>query len=315
MRRRCFVVGAAGGLAGALAGCLGSGDGTVERPPENRVEDGIMTAVGEANAAALAVQAAREDADGPAELSVDVEPLEERLATARDALDDAESAPAADGYVDAIAAARDYVEAVAGLVTAAGAFASAGEDLLELEVALADGHYDAAADLLADLEPSVEDARTAASDARSTLAGIDGVRVDRYGARLEELATGLETAASLATAADALVVGYQSVLEGRDALQRGRNEFETGNYGAAAEECSTASDRFAAATAEFESAASETGTALDGRLDVALCRSTNLEDAAGHFEAAASAADGNDLLTANEEYQTGDDALDAAAAC
>lgn len=315
MRRRDFVVGATGGLAAALAGCLDSGGGTVERPPENRVEDGIMAAVGEANAAALAVRTAREDADGPVELSIDAGPLEARLATARDALDDADSVPEADEYADAIAAARDYVAAVAGLVTTVDAFASAGEDFLELEVALADGHDGAAADLLADLEPSVEDARTASSDARSTLSGIDGASLDRYGARVAELRTGLETATSLATAADALVVGYGSVLDGREALQRGRSEFDAGSYGAAAEECSTASDRFASATAEFEAAASETSTALDGRLDVALCRSSNLEDAADHFEAAASAADGGDPLTANEEYQAGEDATDAAAAC
>lgn len=315
MRRRALVVGAASGLATALAGCMGpSQDAMEERPEENRVVDAIRSAVGEANTAAAELQGAREDAESPADVEIDETALQERIDAARSDLEEARSLDAAGEYEAELAAASDYVDVVDGLLTATVEFADVGEQLSSLESAIDEGEYDRASEDLDAIRPRIQEAQTVAEDAETAVGELDEAVLSDYGARTDELADGLATVVELATAADQLTGGYQLVLDGRDHMESGRQEFDAGNYGAAESEFENGSGEFAAATSAFETGQSETER-LAGEFDTAICRSTNLEEAADHFAAAAGEADAGNLLAANDEYQDGDDALDRVSAC
>lgn len=313
MRRRDFVVASASGLLAGLAGCFGPDQESLdERPPENEVEDAIRRAVGLANGVAVELRGA---GAGPTDLDVDVADLRDRLASAREELDAAASSEAADGFQDAIDDAGSYVDAVGGLVDAVDAFAGVGDDLESLDAALSDGDYEAAVSELAAVGDAVDEAVAATGDAEDDLSSVDEATLGPYGARTADLEAAVEEAAALADAARDLVDGYERVLEGAARLDDGRAEFESGNYGAAESEFDAAGDAFADAGSTFESGAGGADTPVDDRFATAQCRATNLEDAAGHFADAAAAADAGDPVTANDEYQAGDAALDEAQAC
>lgn len=316
MHRRRLVAGAGLGLASALAGCLGSGRETLdERPPENAVEDAVRTAVGEANTAAVALATAREDVESPEDLDVDRAALEARVATARSALEDAEGSEAAGEYEAELAAARSYVDVVDGLLTGTVDLADAAARLEDLESALQSQAFDRAAEELSAVRPAIEDARTTTEDAASTAESLDADRLEAYGAQIDRVADGLEEVTGLAAGADALTAGYEDVLAGREHLAAGETASGDGDYGAAASEFEDAGTRFADATATFEDEQATTDDRLATEFETALCRSSHLEDAAGHFAAAAQAAQDRDPITADGERRAGEDAVDAAARC
>lgn len=315
MHRRGFLAGGLG-LASGLAGCLGGGrEPLEERPPENAVEDAVRTAVGQANTAAVELAAARAGVESPGQLDVDRDALEARLSTARSRLDAAVSMEEAESYGEEIAAARTYTDAVDGLVTGTAGLADAASQLDGLEAALADQEFDRAADQLGDVQPTIDDAVAATEEGETAIGGLDGSTLDPYGAQIDRVSEGLDVISEFAVGADALVAGYEAVLAGRDHLATGRDEFEAGNYGAAESEFGDGESDFATATSEFERGQRETGDQYAGEFETAICRSTNLEDAAGHFAAAAAAAQQGDPITADSEYRQGEDALDAAAGC
>lgn len=315
MRRRRFVVGTACGLATALAGCLGpSQDSLSQRPPENEVEDSIRTAVGEANTVAVELAGVREDGVQPGSLDLDWAALRDRVETANAELDTAEGHEAADPYEDDVATARAYVGVVDDLLSATSDLDDVGGQLDALETALEEGDYDSAGDELDALGPEIETVVSTTDGAASAIQAVDADRLSTYGARTDDLTEGVDSLDGLARAANSLIGGYDEVLAGRERMENGRNEFEARDYAAAETEFQAASDRFADATSTFEGGQSETEQ-LVAEFETAICRSGHLEDAATHFAAAASAAGSGDLVSAQNEYQEGDDALDDVAAC
>lgn len=319
MRRRTLIVGAGAALSG-VAGCLGEERTALsERPPENAVEDALRTAVGEANAVALRLATAREDADDVAAIEIDENALEGRLDDARAALDGAGDSGAASDYREELDAAGTYVDVVAGLFGGSASLAATAEQLDRFEADLQAGDDARAADTLDALQPTVGDARTTLSQARSDVNSLDGAVLDPYGARLAELTEGLETVGSVAAGADEFAAGYDSLLAGRGHLEDGADAFEGREFASAASEFRAAGEAFDAATDHFETARTE----IDGvdagdlgpRIDVAHCRSMALSDAASDFEAAADAGDAGALREARDRYDAGQADVETAENC
>ncbi|GAB3690396.1 hypothetical protein GCM10028857_26730 [Salinarchaeum chitinilyticum] len=316
MRRRGLIVGAAGLAASAFAGCLGNGQTALsERPPENDVEDGIRTAIGEANVVALELASAREDADDASDVSIDDAALEEQLAAGRQELQSVADADAAADYEAQISAAGSYLDVVEGLLQATATLADVAEQLQGLEQSLQAQDFDAAATELDAIGPDVESARATAGDAESTAGEFDAEALDAYGAKMGELTEGVTTVSNLAVGSDELVTGYQAVLTGRSDLEDGRAAIESGNFAAAESDFQSAEASFGTATGYFETAAQETDGELDTEIQTALCRSTGLTDAAGHFEASAAAAQDGRLGDAQDQQAAGEAALDAVGEC
>lgn len=278
------------------------------------MEDSIRTAVGEANTVAVELARVREDDVEPGSLDLDWAALRDRVETANAELDAAEGHEAADSYGDDVTAARAYVDVVDDLLSATSDLSDVGGQLDALETALEEGDYDSAGDELDALQPEIETVVSTTDDAASAIQSVEADRLSTYGARTGDLTEGVDSLDGLARAADSLVGGYDEVLAGRERMENGRDEFEARDYAAAATEFQAASDRFADATSTFEGGQSETEQ-LAAEFETATCRSGHLEDAADHFAAAASAADSGEAVSAQDEYQQGDDALDDVAAC
>lgn len=315
MRRRDLLVGA--GLAfSTLAGCLGSDrERLSERPPENVVRDGIQTAIGQSNTVASQLGAASDEVDDPANIAIDEPRLRDRLSRARTALSTAESAEAAGDFQAALTATGDYVDAVGGTLDATARLTDAGDPLQTLADHLFAQEFDAAADELGTLQPILDDARSMVAAAESTAQGIDAEAIDEYGARTDELADGIATLREITVGGDELAAGYEDLLDGRARLDEGRAESEQGNYSTAETAFLDAKSLFSDATVHFETARTETSGQFSTRIDRALCRSGNLENAAEHFAAAAAAAQEGDLTTAQNESVAGDADLEAATNC
>ena len=316
MRRRDLLVGTGGLALSTLAGCLGNEQVALgERPPENAVVDGIRTAIGEANTIALQLATARENAATPADVSFDRAALESSLATSRQALDDAAQREAADDYEAELAAARSYVNVVAGLLTGSASLVEAAGQLQSVETNIARGDYAAAGQTIDSVQPVVDEARSTTTDAQSTAQSIDAELLDPYGAVMGELTDGLATVQNLAVGSDELTAGYDSVLTGRGHLEAGQTAVEQGNYATAESEFQSAESAFQTATSHFQTARQETNGELQTQIDTALCRSQALTDASAHFEASAAAAQSGDLLTARNERNAGESDLRAAQNC
>jgi len=315
MRRRELIVGAGVALS-AFAGCLGEEQVALsERPPENEVEDAIRIAVGEANTVALELATAREDAGSPADVSVDAAALQERLDGARSGLDGVAGSEAAGDYQAELEAARSYVGVVEGLVQGTASLADAAGRLAGLESELQNGNYDAAAQEIDAIQPTVDDARTAAEDAQADANAIDAETLDPYGAKMGELEDGLEAVGNLSVGADELTTGYESVLTGQDHMETGGAAYQAGDVATAEAEFQAAGEEFDAATGHFETARSETDGELEQQISVALCRSRALSEAADHYEASAVAAGAGDLATAQNERTAGDEDVQTAGRC
>lgn len=316
MRRRSIVVGAGTILGSALAGCLGSGQETLdERPAGNEVEDALRTAIGEANTVALELASAREEAATVADLSIDAATLRDGLDAATGALDAAEEYEAAGDYETERSEARAYVGAVEGLLEGSTTLIDVAGQLDGLETTLQSQDFDAAAGELDAIRPAADDARSTTTDARSSASEIDAAVLDPYGAKMDELTDGLDTVANISIGVDELTVGYGALLAGRDDLAAGRDALDGGNDAAAASSFQSAASEFTTATDHFETARAETDGELSGRIDVALCRSGALTDAAGHFEAAADAAGSGDRSGALRQQERGEAALQTADSC
>lgn len=316
MQRRRFVAGCACGIGAVLAGCLGGSEDTLEeRPAENRLEDAIRSAVGEANTVAVELALAEEGADDPTAIDVDGEALAARLEDARNDLADAREIDGVAEHEADLEAASDYVDAVDGLLSATVDLVAVGDDLAALEATLDDEDFEAASDLLEGVRPSIQSAVDDTDRASAILEALDRDRVADYGAQVERLEDGLADLSKLAIGADHLTDGYQALLTGREYLEDGRSEFESRNFEAAETAFESAGEQFADSTAAFETGETAAGADLRTEFEVATCRSGHLEDAAEHFEAAAAAADDGDLRTADGERSEGEDAVDRAAAC
>lgn len=321
MRRRGFLVGCASALAAPLAGCTdggtesdgGGGDDGGQSDPQ--VEDALGSAVGEANLAAAALAAARENAEGPTDLELDVATQEERLESARSALDDAEERDGAAAYETELEAARHYVDAVAGLVEASAALIAAADPLAELETAISEEDYERADELLATAEPETGTAVEAATGAQENLDAFDAAVLDPYGAQTAQLEEGAATVAELATAADAVASGYRDVLDGRDRIDAGREAWSASDYGGAAEEFDASTASFESARTTFESAREDTDTDLDPQLETAACRASNLEEAGTNFADGAEIAEEHGLGAADTEVREAQDALERVSEC
>jgi|GEM_PF-2796405 len=316
MRRRGFIAGAGGLAAAAFAGCLGNEQVALsERPPENDVEDGIRTAIGEANTVAFELASAREQADDTSQVEIDVAALEEQLASGRQALDAVTDAEAAEEYETEIAAARSYLDVVAGLLQGTATLVDAAGQIQGLESTLQAQDFDAAAQALDDVEPDIESAGTTISDAQTTADELDAAPLDPYGAKMGELEDGLATVQDVSAGSDELITGYQSVLTGRSALEDGRAAIESGDFATAESEFQAAQSSFSTATGHFETAETATDGELDTEVQTALCRSGGLTDAAGHFEASAIAAQERRLGDAQTERAAGQNDLDGVTEC
>lgn len=316
MRRRSILVGAGALVGSALAGCLGSGQEPLdERPAANEVEDALRTAIGEANTVALELASAREDAATFADLSVDATALRDRLDAATGALDAATGSEAAGDFETELAEARAYVGAVGGLLEGSVTLLDVAGRLDGLETTLQSQDFDAAAAELEAIQPVADDARSTTTDARSSAAEIDAAVLDPYGAKMDELTEGLDTVANISIGVDELTAGYSALLAGRDDLAAGRDALEAGNYAAASSSFESAESEFTTATGHFETARAETDGELSGRIDVALCRSHALTDAAVHFEAAADAAAAGNRSESRRRQEEGEAALQTAASC
>jgi hypothetical protein len=316
MRRRSFVAGAGTLVGSALAGCLGSGQETLdERPAGNEVEDALRTAIGEANTVALELASAREDAASFADLSIDAATLRDGVGAATGALDDAAEYEAAGDYETELAEARAYVGAVEGLLEGSITLLDVATQLDGLETTLQAQDFDAAAGELDAIQPAVDDARSTTTGARSSAAEIDAAVLDPYGAKMDELTEGLDTVANIAIGTDELTSGYGALLAGRDDLAAGRDALDAGNYAAASSSFGSAESEFTTATDHFETARAETDGELSGRIDVALCRSRALTDAAGHFEASADAAAAGSRAESRRQQEEGEAALQTAGSC
>lgn len=316
MRRRSFVVGAGTLVGTALAGCLGSGQEPLdERPAGNEVEDALRTAIGEANTVAIELASAREDAATFADLSIAATELRDGLDAATGELDTAEEYGAAGDYETERSEARAYVGAVDGLLEGSVTLLDVGRQLDGLETTLQAQDFDAAAGELESIQPTVDDARSTTTDARSSADEIDAAVLDPYGAKMDELTEGLDTVANISIGTDELTDGYGALLRGRDDLAAGRDALAGQNYAAASSSFGSAESEFTTATDHFETARAETDGELSVEIDVALCRSRALTDAAGHFEAAADAAASGDRFEARRQQGEGQAALQTAGRC
>jgi hypothetical protein len=230
-------------------------------------------------------------------------------------LDDAAEYEAAGDYETERSAARTYVGAVDGLLAGSVILLDVARQLDGLEATLQSEDYDAAGNELQTIQPDVEEARRTTTDAESSAAEIDAAVLDPYGAKIGELTDGLDTVASIAIGTDELTTGYGALLAGRDDLAAGRDALEGGNYAAASSSFGSAESEFTTATDHFETARAETDGELSGRIDVALCRSRALTEAAGHFEASAEAAAAGNRTDARRQQEEGQIAIQTAGRC
>lgn len=315
MRRRGFIVGAGVALS-TLAGCLGSEQATLsERPRGNAVEDGIKTAIGESNTVALKLSTARADAQSPAEVSFDVDALDDRIADARSVIDAAAQEDVASDFQAELDAATAYADVIDGLLGGSSSLADVAGQLQGLDSSMQTGSYDTAAGTIEAVQPTVESARTTTTEAQSSAQDLDAERLDSYGAKLTELRDGLVTVQNGTVGADELVTGYDALLGGRSRLQTGRDAVERQEFATAQSAFEAANSQFETATDHFRTAREETDGELSTHVDVALCRSDALSKASVHFENSASAA--QELATGEtlRERRDGEADLEAATNC
>ncbi len=149
---------------------------------------------------------------------------------------------------------------------------------------------------------------TAAFDAANST--FTGGRSDAH----EELDGEFDRATGRSDSLRRLSASHESMLDGRDSLLAGKEEFESENFSAASDAFSEAGTEFASASDELEADPQPDGE-FDSEFDQARCRAENLAESAEEFEAAADAADQGNFVEADQRFQNGEDALEAAENC
>lgn len=324
MQRRRYLrtVGAlaAAGIAGCSSdGSGGDGDddgtggdgGTAERGAAYHVD----VAVGELNTAAIALADYQQrfgEGDDEA-IQFDADRQNERLATAREALDAAAGADPTEEQSARIEGLRTAADAIAAASAAVPDLRSATDDLDDVEPAIRDREFSTARDRLSAPMDTVASVADSVSDAAGRLDGLPADRMDATNLRFSELRDGISELSALVGSFDTLLSGFDALIGAGESIQTARSQFDDGAYDDARASLEEAGEQAGTATAEFESGIEDAPERLRPRFETAACQSGHLADAIEQLDAAArTAAEGGD---ASDERQAAEDALDAIEDC
>lgn len=313
MDRRGFFA-AAGVLAsGTLAGCtdvLGDDDGTTpERDPANEVTDGINTAIGLANTAALSLDAIDLQFEDPAAIEFDATEPHDRLDRARTALDDAEAAD--DGSrSDDIAAAREYVGLVASMVEMLAELLDGATELGDAEETF---DPESVEQLQSSLDAAREPVERAVSARETGVEHRDAAAADLLAtldAEFETVAEGFTELVAATDGFDTLTAGYNTLLDGVEYADTAQTLFESEEYEGARDTFGDATGAFESARATFEDGRADAHEELSTELDRATARSDSLTRLSASHERMIEGRE--PLIDGRDEFEDGN--FDAAGA-
>jgi hypothetical protein len=335
MYRRRYLAATAAALGTGLAGCAedgtqasggngdandDSGDGGGDADDagsgtsDKSVQQLILEAVGHLNTAGIAL------ADVQAQLREGKDPefaAEEQAARIQQARSKLQTATGKDPSAEE----RKDIQALSKMVTVLEAMSntltrmlSVTETLESLEPKLRNREFEAANDQVDDPVAAVETTVEEMTAAKQAVESVDADRLEDLNLRFAELKDGVLELFDLVTAANTLLQGYVDLIKAGLDLQTGREKSDGGNYEGAAGDMASAIEHANAAKTHFE-ALDDPPAVLEEYAGSALCQAETMAAALTHFEKAAQAAANDDLRTANEQRNAGEDDLEAAKQC
>ncbi|QSG01623.1 hypothetical protein [Natranaeroarchaeum sulfidigenes] len=159
-----------------------------------------------------------------------------------------------------------------------------------------------------------DDARGGFADATAAFDAANSTFTDGRSDAHEELDGEFDRATGRSDSLFRLSSSHESMLDGRELLEDGKAEFENEDFEAASAAFSGAQEEFTAASEALDAEPRPDGE-FDAEFDQAQCRADNLGEAAEEFAAAADAADQGDFVEADQRFEDGEDALEAAENC
>ncbi|MCL9813550.1 hypothetical protein [Natranaeroarchaeum aerophilus] len=159
-----------------------------------------------------------------------------------------------------------------------------------------------------------DDARVGFADATAAFDTANSTFSDGQSDAHEELDGEFDRATGRSDSLIRLSSSHESMLDGRELLEDGKEEFENEEFGAASAAFSGAQEEFTAASEELDAEPQPEGE-FDAEFNQAQCRADNLGEAADEFAAAADAADQGNFIEADQRFENGEDALEAAENC
>ncbi|WP_293032141.1 hypothetical protein [Natronococcus sp.] len=314
-RRQYLRAALAFGCSSALAGCFdrvdastGSDDDGGLEVADRSGERALARSAGRLNEATYVFETDSDLDDGEFDPSV----AEDRLADARESLEDAAEAREDDADVDELRA-----------------YAAVLEDLLAVAETVTDEDLEADAETipesmanrrLADASATVDDLhdRIDGADDRleDVIAALGSLDADRLTARSvvdpAELEPGVSKLEDVVRALAALVAGFEATIEGYESLECGRKRSEEGEHERAREAFNEAERAFETATKRLEDGRARAPETLDSLFETELRRNDSLERATAGFVGATDATLDRDPATARSRREDAEAELEAA---
>lgn len=301
-----------GGDGNSGGGNSGGGDGTSDGGDGASADDDaslyIAQAVSTLNAVAIRLNKTKEKLDSPDEIDLDEEKLLDGIEEARGQLDSA-AGTATDTQTDQIETLRNLATVLEEITLVVTTIRDVDPQAVaeDAKTAVNDEDYETALSIIRDGQEQAATARGRTRNATDALRGVDPDRLAEVdGVEYEKVEAAVTTTHGFATSFVAVTDGYESTILGAQDLEAGRDHIEAKEYSAAKTEFGKANEHFAAATDTLEPAAADAPESIAGRIDTAVCQTTHLQAASGHFEKAAAAAEDGDIAESRDQREKGE---------